>query len=284
MKKLCNVKPSRLFTFGCSFTDWHWATWANILAIELDCEFYNFGKAGAGNFYISNLVTQADSVYKFKSTDLIIISWTNISREDRWIENQSWVTPGNIYSQNLYDKKFVKKYANDIHFALRDFSLITLIDNYLSQKCQYHFFSMCDITKRINQWVDVENNINDITNLYRSSLNKINPSFYDVLWNDSIEDKFQKDKKEIHHNFVDGHPTILEHFLYLEKIFVDCFSTKTKNLVLNTHHEWLNDVRKNFNKYAKSKYIWDLPQDIQNNLKKKSILKNSNNISKLIFK
>ena len=75
MHKLYNTKPSRLFTFGCSFTEWNWATWANILAYDLDCEFYNFGRRGAGNFYISNLITQADSVYNFCSDDLCLTAW-----------------------------------------------------------------------------------------------------------------------------------------------------------------------------------------------------------------
>lgn len=80
MHKLYNTKPSRLFTFGCSFTERNWATWANILAYDLDCEFYNFGRRGAGNFYISNLITQADSVYNFCSDDLCLTAWEKIGK------------------------------------------------------------------------------------------------------------------------------------------------------------------------------------------------------------
>jgi hypothetical protein len=285
MNKLYNTKPLRLFTFGCSFTEWDWASWANILAYELDCKFYNFGRRGAGNFYISNLITQADSVYKFNSSDLIIVSWTNISREDRWIEGKSWITPGNIYSQHYYDKKFVNRYANDIHFALRDFSLITLIDNYLSQRCQFHFLSMCDITKRINQWnINSNNDTDSIKELYNTTLNKIKPSFYDVLWNNNLELKFQKNKKEIHINYFDGHPTILEHCTYLEKTFNYCLSNKTKDVVSKTYQEWLNDIKKYFIKFPKINYIWDLPQDLQKNLKNASIIKDSNYELNLTFR
>ena len=285
MQTLYNIKPTRLFTFGCSFTSWYWATWANILAFDLDCEFYNFGKQGAGNFYISNLITQVDSIYKFNSTDLIVISWTNISREDRWIENQAWLTPGNIYSQNHYDKNFVKRYANDTHFSLRDFSLISLIDNYLSQKCQYHFLSMCDITKRTDQWSDInkKNKIIDIVNIYSSCLNKIKPSFYDILWNNNIENKFKKNKIEIHPNYLDGHPTLLEHCYYLEQTFNNCLTTKTKDIAASAYQEWLEYIKKYFENHSKVNYTWDLPHEVQKNLRNISILKESNNKSKLIF-
>ena len=77
MRRLYETVPKRLFTFGCSFTSHDWATWANILGYELQllhgCEFYNFGRSGAGNAYIANVISQVDQVYKFNSNDLVIV-------------------------------------------------------------------------------------------------------------------------------------------------------------------------------------------------------------------
>ena len=42
---------SRLFTFGCSFTNYRWSSWADCLAPEFDY-FENWGQAGGGNHYI----------------------------------------------------------------------------------------------------------------------------------------------------------------------------------------------------------------------------------------
>lgn len=42
---------NRLFTFGCSFTNYMWPTWADILAIEFD-SYRNWGRIGAGNHFI----------------------------------------------------------------------------------------------------------------------------------------------------------------------------------------------------------------------------------------
>ena len=43
--KLINNPLNRIFCFGCSFTQYLWTTWANILGTEFhEAEFYNFGK------------------------------------------------------------------------------------------------------------------------------------------------------------------------------------------------------------------------------------------------
>ena len=104
-----------LITFGCSFTKYSWGTWANILAKELEpVEYINLGKSGAGNQYIFNMLMQADAVYDFTHEDLVVVQWTNVCREDRYIPQKKdsgpWVTPGNIYSQEEYDTNFVMNY------------------------------------------------------------------------------------------------------------------------------------------------------------------------------
>ena len=263
MRKLIEEKPKRLFAFGCSFTEYKWATWANILGYEFDCEFHNFGKSGAGNSYIANQITQANNYFKFNKDDLVIVSWTNISREDRWSSTKGWVTPGNIYSQQDYDKNFVRNWANDIHFALRDFSNIDLIKKYLDDVTNYHFISMCDITKQINQWEGASKQSNQqiesIIELYKDSLELILPSFYDVLWNGNIDKKWKKDWREIHPHFSDGHPTILEHYKYLNSVFDYDFSDRTKQAVENLHCKWIEYIRKGYKNTRRSCGLHDMP-------------------------
>ena len=64
MTNIAKVK-GRLFTFGCSFTSYHWPTWANILAYDYDIPLYNYGLNGAGNQFIFNMLMQADSFNNF---------------------------------------------------------------------------------------------------------------------------------------------------------------------------------------------------------------------------
>lgn len=263
-QKLANPNPKRLFTFGCSFTAYKWATWANILAYEFDCEFHNFGKSGAGNAYIANQITQTNQYYNFTKDDLVIVCWTNISREDRWTKENAWITPGNIYSQQEYNTRFIKNWANSTHFALRDFSYIDLIDNYLNQKTNYHFLSMCNLSEHINQWEDSaihkEENITELSKLYRNTLDKIAPSFYNVLWNGNVDYKWKKDWKEIHPHYSDGHPTILEHYEYLTKIFNYDFSNNTKLAVENTYAKFVEYIREGYKKTKHDRGLHDMPQ------------------------
>ena len=55
-----NLDPSkykRFFAIGCSFTEWFWPTWANIIAEEHPhLEFKSYAKPGAGNLYISTML------------------------------------------------------------------------------------------------------------------------------------------------------------------------------------------------------------------------------------
>jgi hypothetical protein len=262
MKPLYNNRPQRLFTFGCSFTEYRWATWANILAFDLDCEFYNLGQGGSGNFYIANTIAQADAVYHFNQDDLIMVCWTNISREDRWTE-QGWLNPGNIYSQTAYDKGFVKRWANDVHFALRDFALVSLIENLLENKTQFHFFSMCDITKRINQWAETpdeqlqNSEFDRLLKIYEKPLGRILPSFYQVLWNNDLDYKLDLDRRKVHSRFFDGHPTILEHFEFLRKTFDHDFKEHTQDVVNSHEARWIDYFKTN-----KFRSIYDLSEDI----------------------
>lgn len=286
MVKLFERQPKRFFAFGCSFTDYRWASWANILAYELKVPFYNFGCSGAGNYYIANQVAQADAKYNFTKDDLVIVCWTNVSREDRWVEYKKqfgWLTPGNIYTQDEYDKKFVARWANHTHFAMRDFSMIHLVDTLLSSKTQYHHLQMLDLANKINQW---ENNntvpdtheIDSLKKTFKLTLDKLLPSFYEVLWNGDVQNKWEKDWKEVHRNFSDGHPTMLEHFEYLQKTFDHEFTQSTHAAVEQTYGAWVQYIREGFAGTTRAQGIYNLPQKWQDTMHKKFQLQRSYNM------
>ena len=42
MQDLMLQKYNRFFSFGCSFTQYHWPTWANVIGMHFDYDnFYN---------------------------------------------------------------------------------------------------------------------------------------------------------------------------------------------------------------------------------------------------
>jgi hypothetical protein len=228
MHKLIEYPPKRMFAFGCSYTNYHWPTWANIISYDLGIPLYNYGKIGAGNHYIFNTLNQADAVHHFNSDDLVIVSWSTITREDRFIKNK-WVTPGNIYTQDFYNSEFLVKYSDPNGFLIRDLAFFKSASDLLKlRKCQFHFLKLMDFNC-LNQWNPAvkEDFDKKILKPYQAYLDKIYPSFVEVLWQNNLGLKFQLDKDKFYDKFEDGHPTVLEHFEFLQKTFDHIFTEKT---------------------------------------------------------
>ena len=63
---------NRLFTFGCSYTEFYWPTWSDCLSPYFN-ETYNYGKCGAGNSYIFNQLASIVASNKLTEKDTVII-------------------------------------------------------------------------------------------------------------------------------------------------------------------------------------------------------------------
>lgn len=253
---LITRKPKRLFTFGCSFSNYIWGgMWPEIIAYDLNIPFYNYGKSGAGNQYMICMLAQADIFYKFNSDDLIIIQWTNVCREDKYV-NGVWHTPGNIFTQNVYDDRYVAKWADPEGYLLRDLTSINFVDSFLESKgCQYHFLSMVDIVSRFNQWSDENKTYKSITDIFSHVPPKIHKSFYDVLWNGSISVKKERDLDLIGNRFFDGHPHPAESLKYLQEVFSGhTFNGKTIRTLQELQQKWIFKMKKYYNKARDYEY------------------------------
>lgn len=126
----------RIWAFGCSFTQYSWPTWADILIHEarlLGIAGHNLGKCGAGNQFIASRIWECNARYTFSEHDWIFICWTGFNREDRFITSKGWQTPGNIGTQNVYSDEYVRTWADERHYAMRDCMLITSTLNGLKQ-------------------------------------------------------------------------------------------------------------------------------------------------------
>ena len=229
MKRLYQEKPKRIFTFGCSFTKfWQWGTWANILAYDLDIPFYNFGRGGAGNFFIANRITQADNIYHFTKDDLVLVCWSTYAREDRWTE-EGWVGYGNVHTDELYPRDFIIKYCTEEHFFVRDMSLMSLANGYLSGKTNYHMFSIDRLVPYgFEDWLKEQQTV----------FNSILPSYADMIYGGNLANANTPQDSDLTSIQVDNHPTLLQHLSYLEKIFDHPVSQATGDHVVNTYNNW----------------------------------------------
>jgi hypothetical protein len=238
---LVKQKPKRLFTFGCSFTSYHWLTWPEIVAYDLHIPLYNFGLSGAGNQFIFNMLMQAINRYNINESDLVIICWTNVCREDRRLAS-GWLTPGNLFTaDSIYDTAYLKKWATYPEgYAIRDFAVFDASRRVLKNiNCQFSMLSMISLTY-YNQWTDDLINLEQLDLLYQTVLDQINPSFYEVLWWSDHQIKKNKDHEKIGPDFIDGHPSPAEHLDYLIKTFTGhVFNKETIDQVNLIEDEWI---------------------------------------------
>jgi hypothetical protein len=131
-------KYKRLFTIGCSFTEYFYPTWANVLSKSMpNAEFYNLGLSGTSNPFIANRLVEGNLKFKFCETDLVVVMWTTTARETHYVRGR-WYNPGNIFSQGEYSKEFVEKFADPNGYLIRDLATIEMATAYANNlPCTY---------------------------------------------------------------------------------------------------------------------------------------------------
>ena len=98
----------RLITFGCSFTDYSWPTWADIIALDREVKYENWAVGGGGNQQIARRALYRWS-RGFEQGDVVMIQWTSINREDR-VRQGRWIAEGSVALSPTYRGDFLEKY------------------------------------------------------------------------------------------------------------------------------------------------------------------------------
>lgn len=176
---------NRLFTFGCSFTDFHWPTWADIAGRSFDI-FENWGVGGGGNQLIFYSLNEAIQRKNIGSQDTVAIMWTSISREDRWRQQQGWLAGGSVYGGAYYDQSFIEKYADPTGYLIRDLATIAgtklLLDGI---GCQYYFFSIVPFDYHDDKDDDPDCFFvpdSEVIELYQTVVDNIKPSVFETVF------------------------------------------------------------------------------------------------------
>ena len=250
-------KYKRLFTFGCSFTNYYWPTWANIIHQEMpEAELFNLGRAGAGNLYIHSLLMEADARYKFSETDLVMVMFSSYTREDRWVKDKGgWFTPGNIVSNDVYPKDWVKEFADERGYMIRDAALIHSVLNYMkhSPATGHALLSTYFLTANDFRNYNVTET-KDIIGVYKDSLSTLPMP----LENYETNRFWSRD-----YSVPDGHPSPIRHYEYLcqlginltdasKKYATDAHDLLRKCNTLEDIHDTMNTFPKGNNNIAKA--------------------------------
>ena len=180
-----NMK-TRLYTFGCSFTEYRWPTWADIVGRDFDI-FENWGHRGAGNSYILYSLMECIKRNAIDKNDTVVIMWTSVDRFDRWI-NGEWKLEGGVFNnQDSYSDKFLKEFADPTGFLIRDMSIISAARTLLTSiGCDWHFLSTSPLDYKDKVWetYDTEfyNVDQSVFELYKDELNVIKPSVFSTVF------------------------------------------------------------------------------------------------------
>lgn len=218
-------KYKRFFTFGCSFTCYMWPTWADIVAKEMpEAEFFNFGISGSGNPLISYRIAEANKRFKFTETDLVMVMFTTFCREDRWVD-PGWISCGNIFNNDIYPKDWVKKFADERGYLIRDAAIIDMSTTYLETlPCDTHSMMSVPFSFGSDECDNNSTTPEDINRLYASTFNKFKPSMYELElkgWDTDYK------------GFSDGHPSPIKYYNYIEKLGFN-LSPSTKQYALDS--------------------------------------------------
>jgi hypothetical protein len=207
---------TRLFAFGCSFTNYRWMTWADIMGTQYD-QYYNWGQSGAGNNFIFNSVMEADQRHNFGPGDTVLVCWTNVTREDRYVKGRGWITLGNVTSSPIFTKEFIADAVCERGYLIRDLAMIKATQSYLQHsEATWKFMAMCPLTQP-DPWDDKKMHDQDVCDLYNDVLAAVSVSFTEVLghgyWQHNIKQRYRYAD-----GGVDYHPTTQEHLLYLDTV------------------------------------------------------------------
>lgn len=232
------MEKRRLFTFGCSHTQYQWPSWANILGLNFD-QHLNYGKPGTGNQRILNQVIRCHQHYKFRETDTIVIMLSSDDRFD-YIERLSdnryhWASKGSYFGpQDIFTDKFIKS-VNQINSYESTFTALTsmrlLLDTIKSKSIICCAFNNYDESQ-----IKSERDMARTERLHTTSLRKEIRSMLDIeeslqTFSHNFEPKtyeFITDGKR----WKDGHYTIPIHLAFVKKYFSEFYDSKFDDMVL----------------------------------------------------
>lgn len=150
---------TRLFTFGCSFTQYTWPMWSDIFGLEFD-HFENWGISGVGNVAIANRIVECHVKNNFTPEDIIVVQWSSHIRNDYHLFRRppvgrdsviNWKTKGSMFNylnKDLYDKKWMINFFDERSYIMLSLNAIHSSQLFLeSTGCQWAMTTIGDFNK-----------------------------------------------------------------------------------------------------------------------------------------
>lgn len=233
----------RLFTFGCSHTQYCWPTWADILLSVYGGQ--NWGKSGAGNKFIVSSLNECIVTNQLSKDDVVIIMWTSWAREDRYLNGQ-WLCGGNVYNHYFYDKVFLQKYWDDTGAVLDTFNNMVSAFNILDNiGCEYLITSAYPLYQ-VKEWPELST-VDDIVDInkfqkYLDFISKYQDKIvHENLFHDKRVDSyvFSSTSWSLNKDTTDPHASTEEHYNWLKQYVIprlNLTATEKRNIESNANY------------------------------------------------
>lgn len=192
----------RIITFGCSWTEFLWPTWANVISDILEVPLFNQGTAGIGNVAILHKMLAWKLHYGFNDTDLVLVNWSSFHREDR-IKNGYWRSGGNVVTSRFYNEKFVRNYWDEENDFVKNAGAIIMANEIFNIDYQSRIPSKNNHDSKIS-WAEQQST--PWYNKWHSEISHI--KYFELLENE----------KDWYKLIYDTHPSILSHANHAIKI------------------------------------------------------------------
>ena len=254
----------RLFVLGCSFSNYAWPTWADILGQEFDI-FENWAFPGLGNRAIAERVAEIHARNKLTKDDTVIVQWTSHLRHDwhaadtRHQDNAGWKTSGSLFNyinQSIFDEQWIKTFWSETSYMMHTFNHILLTQEFLNGiGCNWRMTSMGYISKMNSDYPsnDHGEQMPEIDIWESSPALKVYKRIFEdkskwikpvgtFAWNHETKPyKFTsvQDKSVF---TVDRHPTIIQHKDYYDKHILPSLGISQKQTKKVKH--WIDTINR----------------------------------------
>jgi hypothetical protein len=182
----------RLFTFGCSYTQWSWPTWADILGKSF--KFHaNWGWPGLSNRAIAERVAECHSRFKFTENDVVFIQWSSHLRHDYARldtpepRGGMWLTRGSVSSApnlSVFTKDWFDKFWHEKTYYIHTLNNILLTQQLLkSTGCNWYMIPSTDL--RYISFTELYNKEDERPNLFKTSPDL--EHYEESIWNENAD-------------------------------------------------------------------------------------------------
>ena len=225
---------SRLFTFGCSYTNYPWKTWADILGEEYD-EFTNYGKMNGGNDQIFFKIIKAHKEHKFTKEDTVAVCWTHALRKDEYKINK-WVHKERPPVEDMGWKSWFKAGINVDEQWHKTLCYISAANILLSTISKYICFSVVDYGLGNDELLTMPWSNTNTDQVFAKEINQFADKNFDsvlgIAHDQECKHRISLDiRPQDPSGGLDDHPTPKEHLHFLENIMKISISESTKQKV-----------------------------------------------------